>query len=160
MNFIRISLRRTRRRNRIPMRLLAAVSASLLLLVITASLFAFPVSAKNGMRMPRTESGVVTDHDGIISGDSVSDEISDIGDAITDGIDDMLPGGTDSSTAAGDTSAVTTAQSAATTNHAEGGMADDAMGGNMLAWIIGLVVLAGVVVAIVLIIRFASRKEH
>lgn len=112
------------------------------------------------MRMPRTESGIVTDHDGIISGDSVSDEISDIGDAITDGIDDMLPGGTDSSTAAGDTSAVTTAQSAATTNHAEGGMADDAMGGNMLAWIIGLVVLAGVVVAIVLIIRFASRKEH
>lgn len=161
MNHIRINLRRMRRRNRIPSRLLAAVSSSLLLLVLMMSLLALPASAKNRMRMPRTDNGVVTDGDGIISSDDgITDMLPDVGDAITDGIEDILPDGSDGVTTAGETSAVTTSH--VTTNHAGNETVDDARDNNMLAWIIGLVVLAGVVVAIVLIIRFASgsRRER
>ncbi len=163
MDFIKTRLRRMRRRNRIPRRIFASVGASVLLLVLSLTLLTLPASAKNGMRMPRTENGVVTDGDGIInSGDSASDMLPEIGDAVSEGLSEMLP---DSSSNGGSTvtSPVTQAPGAGTTatpdSSGNGDMADDGAG-NMIAWIIGLVVLAGVVIAIVLIIRWASSSRR
>ena len=154
-----------RRRNRIPRRIFAAVSASILL-VLSMMLLVLPASAKNGMRMPRTEDGIVTDGDGIInSGDAMTNPIPEIGDSVSEGIDNILPN-TTSDGASQNTAPVTQAPGAGTTNTPESsrndvGMTNDGMG-NTLAWIIGLIVLAGVVIAIVLIIRWASgnKREH
>ena len=152
-----------RRRNRFPRRLIA-VSLATLLLVLTASLLTLPAFAKNGMRMPRTEDGVVTDGDGIIgSGDGMTNPIPEIGDAVSEGIDDLLPNASTDGTAGG-TTPITEAPGAGTSSVSateSGGSADDggAFGGNAVAWIIGLTVLAGVVIAIVLIVRYASSKR-
>lgn len=168
MDFIKTRIRRMRRRNRIPRRIFAAVGASLLLLVLSMSLLVLPASAKNGMRMPRTEDGIVTDGDGIInSGDAMTNPIPEIGDKVSEGIDDMIPDMSSDGASQG-TTPVTQAPGAGTTatpgtsdNGNGGSMTDDGVG-NTLAWIIGLVVLAGVVIAIVLIIRWASgnKREH
>jgi len=160
MDFIKINLRRMRRRNRIPSRLLAAVSSSLLVLVLTMSLLVLPASAKNGMRMPRTDSGIVTDGDGIISSDDGTGMLPDVGDKVTDKVESILPDNTTApGTSGGDASSSTNTTTPGTTNNGTGDTAGDDAGSNMIAWIIGLTVLAGVVVAIVLVIRWASRKE-
>ena len=162
MDFINARLRRMRRRNRFPGRIFAAVALSVLLFTLTVSLLILPASAKNKMRMPRTDDGIVTDEDGIIgSGDATSDMIPEIGDSVSEGIDNMLPSlSTDGSSR--ETAPVTQAPGAGTTNVPEssGAMDENGAVGNTIAWIIGLVVLAGVVIAIVLIIRWASGNRR
>lgn len=172
MDFIKLKLRRLRRRNRIPHGLLVSVSAMLAAIVLTATLgatlLALPASAKTDFRMPRTEDGIVTDGDGVIDSGAVSDMLPNGTDMMPDGdgsaegesiIPDVSSGDTVES---GEVSTTDAPTDSATTDRETAGMGDDVAENNTLAWVIGLVALAAVVIAIVLIIRWAtnSRKTH
>lgn len=176
MDYIKMKLRRLKRRNRIPHGFLVSVSAVCAVLVLTAligtSLLALPASAKMGMRMPRTEDGIVTDGDGIIESGDMLPEGSDIPPAVSDMIPDgdgsaegesILPDGTGSDTESesGTLTTDTTGQSQTTDGATTTGAMDDVVEeSNAIAWVIGLVVLAAVVIAVILIIRWASGARR
>ena len=160
MDFIKTHLRRVRRKHRIPRGLLVSASLAVAAVILTTVCLALPASAKMGMGMPRTENGVVTDGDGIIESGDMLPEGSDI---MPDG-SDVIPGGDESAegesilpdvTESGTVESTTDTVSGTTaTTTGNGTVADDAEEGTVLAWIVGLIILATVVIAIVLIVRW------
>ena len=166
-----MKLRRLRRRNRIPHGLLVSVSAVCAVAVVAAmfamSLLALPASAKNGMRMPRTEDGIVTDGDGIIESGDVLPEGSDLvpdgsesspmGDGSANG-ESIVPDVSESGSGAMTTD---TARPSQSTDQTTTGMIDDVVEeSNAIAWVIALAILAAVVIAVILIIRWASGSRR
>lgn len=151
---------RSRRRRRVPCGLLVAtMSAVLLVLVLTAAVGTFTVSAsaKIGIGMPRAGDGTVTDSDGIIDSDGPMSDVPDVTDLIPDGTGSDTADSTERGTEVlpnGGT--VTTERTDGTTNAVED--AADGMGIN--PWLLGVILLAVVVAVILLIIRWAAGPRR
>ena len=168
-----MKLRRGRRRNRIPYGLLASVALSMLVVLtvtLSAGLMSLPTSAKNH-RMPRIEgsNGVVTDGDGIIDSNGIAGDIPEVTDLIpqmpngrtgNEGSDALDPAAGDvtGETNAPETSTPVTSER--TTDATTTDMIEEMTGSDTATWIIGAAILAVVVIAIVLIIRFASAPRR
>lgn len=164
MRYILTKMRRVRRSRRIPHGLLVAAVMAVLVLTMTLSmsLIAIPASAEmRDFRMPRTDSGVVTDHDGIIqsgdmldTSDAKGTEAHPDSNTTNNGTDILDPNTTD--TAGG-----TTTDKAPVTSNAVSDMVDDvANGTGMAPWVVGLIILAVVIGIIILIVWWVSGSRR